>query len=160
MKTTAAPGWGTTYLTTTPVRDVDLDPAEQFAVQQTLAHYAFASNQQDLVASESVLTEDATWTFTIAGEVHHGPFVGRAAILDFVRGAMDAQTDQRRHNLINIVFHSADAGTAVVRAYLMLTSNADGSQSVITTGFYTFRLERAESEWRIAKLFLGMDNAE
>jgi hypothetical protein len=85
--------------------------------------------------------------------------IGRAAILDFVRGAMAAQTDQRRHYLSNIVFHSADVGTAVVRAYLMLTSNAGGSLSVIATGFYTFRLERAESEWRIAELFLGMDNA-
>jgi hypothetical protein len=160
MKTTAAPGWGSTYLTATPAGDVDLDPAERLAVQQTLARYAFALDQQDLVELEGVLTEDATWTATIAGEVDYGPFVGRAAILDFVRGAMDAQTDQRRHNLINIVFHSADAGTAVVRAYLMLTSNAGGSPSVITTGFYTFRLQRAKSEWRIAKLFLGMDNAE
>jgi ketosteroid isomerase-like protein len=139
---------------------VELEPTEQFAVQQTLARYAFALDQQDLVALEGVLTEDATWTFTIAGEVDHSPFVGRAAILDFVRGAMDAQADQRRHNLINIVFHSTDAGTAEVRAYLMLTSNAGGSPSVIATGFYTFRLERAESEWRIAELFLGMDNAE
>jgi ketosteroid isomerase-like protein len=160
MKTTAAPGWGSTYLAATPAREVDLDPAEQLAVQQTLARYAFALDQQDLVALEGVLTEDATWTFTIAGEVDHSPFVGRAAILDFVRGAMDAQADQRRHNLINIVFHSTDAGTAEVRAYLMLTSNAGGSPSVIATGFYTFRLERAESEWRIAELFLGMDNAE
>jgi hypothetical protein len=31
---------------------------------------------------------------------------------------------------------------------------------VITTGFYTFTLQHAESEWRIAKLFIGMDNAE
>ncbi|GAA4561226.1 nuclear transport factor 2 family protein [Planotetraspora kaengkrachanensis] len=95
MKTTAAPGWGSTYLTATPAGDVDLHPVDQFAVQQTLARYAFALDQQDLVALEGVLTEDATWTFTIAGAVDLGPFVGRAAILDFVRGAMDAQTDQQ-----------------------------------------------------------------
>jgi ketosteroid isomerase-like protein len=160
VKATAVPGWGSSYLMETPAGDVDLDPEERFAVQQTLARYAFALDQQDLVALEGVLTEDATWTFTIAGEAEHGPFAGRAAILDFVRGALDAQTDQRRHNLINIVFDSADADTAVVRTYLVLTSNAGGSPSVIATGFYTFRLERGESEWRIAKLFLGMDDAE
>ena len=160
MKTTAGPGWGRSYLTATPAGDVDLDPAEQFAVQQTLARYAFALDQQDLVALAGVLTVDATWTFTIAGEVSFGPFIGRAAILDFVRSAMDAQTDQRRHNLSNILFHRADADTAVVQVYLILTSNADGEPSVITTGFYTFRLQRTETDWRIAELFLGMDNAE
>jgi hypothetical protein len=40
----------------------------------------------------------------------------------------------------------ADADTAEVRAYLMLTSNAGGNPSVITTGFYTFRLQRAEGK--------------
>jgi ketosteroid isomerase-like protein len=139
---------------------VDLDPAEWLAVQQTPARYASALDQQDLVALEGVLTEDATWAFTVAGEGDRGPFAGRAAILDFVRGAMAAQTDQRRHNLVNTYVQAADAGTAVVRAYLMLTSNAGGSPSVVATGSYTFGLERgAEGEWRIAKLFLGLDGA-
>ena len=159
MKTTSVPGWGSSYLTETPAGDVDLDPAERLAIQQTLARYTFALDQHDLVALEGVLTEDATWTFTIAGEAGPGPFAGRMAVLDFVRGAMDTQTDQRRHNLTNIVFHSTDPGTAVVQAYLMLTSNTDGSPSMITTGFYIFTLQRVNNEWRIAKLFLGMDNA-
>lgn len=47
----------------------------------------------------------------------------------------------------------------MVWAYLMLTSNADRSPTVITTGFCTFTLQHAESEWRIAKLFVGLDNA-
>ncbi|MEU9474088.1 hypothetical protein AB0D78_47955 [Streptomyces avermitilis] len=74
------------------------------------------------------------------------------------RGATEAQTDQRRHNLTNVVFRSADAGTALVWAYLMLTSNAGGSLAVITTGCYTFTLQHAEGEWRIAKLFVGLDD--
>ncbi len=160
MKTTAAPGWGRTHLTATPAGNVHLNPAEQLAVQQTLARYAFALDQHDPAALEGVLTEDATWTFTIAGEADLGPFTGRAAILDFVRDTTDTQTDQRRHHLTNIAFHSADAGTAEVRAYLMLTSNAGGSPTVIATGFYVFSLERTEDEWRIAKLLVGLDNAE
>jgi hypothetical protein len=59
-----------------------------------------------------------------------------------------------------MVFHRADANTAVVWAYLMLTSNAGGTSNVISTGFYAITLQHAESEWRIAKLFVGMDNAE
>ncbi|MEV6497872.1 nuclear transport factor 2 family protein [Streptomyces prunicolor] len=159
MTTTAAFGWGSSHLNTTPAGEVKLDPAERLAVQQTLARYAFALDHGDLVTLAGVLTEDATLAANIAGEVEQGPFVGHAAILDLVREATEAQTDQRRHNLINMVFRRADADTAVVGAYLMLTSNAGGSATVIATGFYTFTLRHAEGEWRIAKVFVGLDNA-
>lgn len=159
MTTTAAFGWGSSHLGTTPVGEVNLDPAEQLAVQQTLARHAFALDHGDLVALEGTLTEDATWTASIAGEVEQGPFIGRAAILDLVREATEAQTEQRRHNLVNMVFRRAEADTAVVWAYLMLTSNAGGSPTVIATGFYTFTLRHAESEWRIAQVLVGLDNA-
>jgi len=159
MSAKAAPGWGSAYLAAIRPREVALDPAEQLAVHQALARYAFALDQQDLEALGAVLTEDATWSFRIAGESDRGPVVGREAILEFVRDAMGAETDQRRHNLVNVVFHSADADTALVHAYLMLTSNAGGSSSVVATGFYTFRLEHAGGEWRVAELFLGTDNA-
>lgn len=161
MNAQAAPGWGNAHLSEIRPDTVALDPAEQLAVQQALVRYAFALDQQDLAALESVLTENATWTFKFAGENDLGPITGRAAILDFVREAIDAETDQRRHNLVNLVVHSADAdaGTALAHAYLMLTSNAGGGSGVIATGFYTFRLERDGGQWRIAELFLGTDNA-
>ncbi|KUJ34995.1 nuclear transport factor 2 family protein [Streptomyces sp. MI02-2A] len=159
MTTTAAFAWGSSHLKTTPADEVDLDPAERLAVQQTLARYAFALDHGDLVALEGILTEDATWTATIADEVEQGPFVGRAAILDLVRSATKEQIEQRRHNLTNMVFHRADTDTAVVWAYLMLTSNAGGSPTVISTGFYTCTLRHTEDMWRIKKLFVGLDNA-
>ncbi|MEV5770157.1 nuclear transport factor 2 family protein [Streptomyces antimycoticus] len=159
MSAKAAPGWGSAHLAAIRPGEVALDAADQLAVHQTLARYAFALDQQDLEALDAVLTEDATWTFKIADENDLGPVVGREAILAFVRDAMDAETDQRRHNLVNVAFRSANADTALVHAYLMLTSNAGGSGGVVATGFYTFGLERAGGEWRIAELFLGTDNA-
>ncbi|MCS7477081.1 nuclear transport factor 2 family protein [Umezawaea endophytica] len=159
MSVTAAPGWGSAHLAAIVPGAVALAPAEQFAVHQVLVRYAFALDQRDLTALGSVLTEDATWAFTIAGRNDLGPVAGRAAILEFVREAIDAETDQRRHNLVNVVIRSADATTALAQAYLLLTSNAGGRANVIATGFYTFRLERSEGEWRIADLFLGTDNA-
>ncbi|WP_067136321.1 nuclear transport factor 2 family protein [Microtetraspora malaysiensis] len=159
MTTTAAFGWGSSHLNATPAGEADLDPAEQLAVQRTLARYTFALDHGDLVALEDVLTEDATWTFTVAGETEIGPFAGRAAVLDFVRDATKAQTDQRRHHLTNIVFRSADASTAAVWAYLTLTSNAGGSPAVVTTGFYKVALRHAEDGWRIAELFIGLDSS-
>lgn len=155
MTTTAAFGWGPSYLGT----EVDLALAEQLAVQQTLARYAFALDHGDLVALKSLLTEDSTMAVTIAGDVEQGPFTGRAAVLVLVRKATQVQTDQRRHNLTNMVIRSADAGTAEVWAYLTLTSNAGGSATVIATGFYAITLQRAQGEWLIAKVLVGLDNA-
>lgn len=160
MTTTAAFGWGSSRLTGAPAAgEVTLGPAEQLAVQQVLARYAFALDHGDLAALEGVLTEDATMTLSVAGEIEQGPFTGRAAILDLTRGATEAQTDQRRHNLVNTVLRRADADTAVVWAYLVLTSNAGGSATVVSTGFYTFTLKRVEAQWRIATIFVGLDIA-
>jgi ketosteroid isomerase-like protein len=159
MSAKASPGWGRTHLAAIGPGAVALTPEEQLAVQRVLVRYAFALDQQDLAELDSVLTEDATWTFGIAGQKDSGPVAGRAAILELVRAAIEAETDQRRHNLVNVVLRGADAGTAHAHAYLMLTSNAGGGSGVIATGFYTFRLERSGSEWRIAELFLGTDNA-
>lgn len=159
MSTKAAAGWANTYVSAVRPNEVILDPAEQLTVHQTLARYASALDQHDLEALGTVLTRDATWTFRIADAADIGPVVGREAIVEFVRHATDAEVDQRRHNLVNIAIDSADAQTARVNAYLMLTSNAGGSSSLIATGFYTFELQHTEGEWRIADLFLGADNA-
>ena len=107
----------------------------------------------------TVLTEDATWALRLADDHDIGPVVGRQAILQFVQAAIDTETDQRRHNLVNVTFHSAETDKALVHAYLMLASNAGGGSGVIATGFYTLRLKRSEGHWRIASLFLGTDNA-
>ncbi|PRY21957.1 SnoaL-like protein [Pseudosporangium ferrugineum] len=50
-----------------------------------------------------------------------------------------------------------DAGTAVVRAYLMLTS--DDGPRLVATGGYTFTLVRDGDSWRIASLTLRLDSA-
>lgn len=159
MTTTSAFGWGSSRLTATPAGKVELDPAEWLAIHQTLARYAFALDHGDLMALKDLLTKDTVWTASIAGEAEQGPFLGRAAVLRLVRDATKTQTGQRRHHLTNVVSHRADADTAVASAYLMLTSNAGGSVAVTATGFYTFTLQHAEGQWRIAKVFVGLDDA-
>jgi ketosteroid isomerase-like protein len=159
MSAKTAPGWGREHLTTIRSGDVDLDPTEQFAVHQTLIRYAFALDQRDLQALRGVLTDDASWHLHIDGEEDLGPIIGRDSILEFVGGAMTAETDQRRHHLLNVTLHSADSDTALAQAYLMLTANTGGNAGVLATGFYTFRLRRSEAGWQITELLLGTDNA-
>jgi len=142
-----------------PLPDAELSPSAWLGVRQTLARYAYALDQGDLAALGALLTDDATWTFTVAGAAGPGPFAGRPAILDFVRAATETTVDRRRHHLTNIVCSGEGAATVIARAYLLLTSDAGGSPHVITTGSYRFRLERADGQWRIARLLLDMDNA-
>jgi len=124
------------------------------AIRETPARYADALDRQDPTALAEVLTEDATWTFSIDGAPGPGPFIGRPAILDFVRDAAPAPADRRRHHLTTVVVERAGSATAAVRAHLLLTSGA----GLVATGSYTFRLRRTGDEWRIAELFLEMNN--
>ncbi|WP_216207052.1 hypothetical protein [Amycolatopsis aidingensis] len=50
-----------------------MSPAERLAVHETLARYAFALDQHDSTAPETVLAEHATWTFEIPGEPASAP---------------------------------------------------------------------------------------
>ena len=55
MNAQATPGWGSTYLAAIRPGEVTLDAAEQLAVHQALARYAFALDQHDVEALEAVL---------------------------------------------------------------------------------------------------------
>jgi len=158
MSVTAISGWGREYLGKAPGKVADVDPAQHFAIQQTLVRYAYALDQHDLAALEQLFTSSATWTFSSAGQAALGPISGREAILDFVRGTLTEQAAQQRHNLANISVSAATAGTADAQAYLILTSSAGGAPSITATGFAMFKLEKSDSRWRIAELFLGFDN--
>jgi len=156
----AEPGWGAQYLAAEG-GELGPDAMTQFAaVQRTVNRYALAFDQRDLATLREVLTPDAEWAATVAGQSDFGPFVGLEAIMEYMTSAMSAQTDQRRHMLANPVLQSCANGSARLDAYLTLMSAADGRARILTTGFYSFWLRLAGSEWRIERLYLGLDTAE
>ncbi|GAA3598062.1 hypothetical protein GCM10022223_11590 [Kineosporia mesophila] len=132
-----------------------LEASQRLAVQEALARYALALDDQDAAALESVLTEDVSWNFTLAGQGDLGPVAGREAVLGFVRESWTTQTDRSRHYLSNVVVNGEGPDTAAARAYLLMTSDS----RVVTTGSYRFSLRASGGEWRIAQLVLGMENA-
>ena len=156
MTTTAAAGSGRSHLPAIRVPD----PFEQAAVQPTLNRYAFAVDHHDLPALGEVMTGDVTWRFSVAGVIDLGPVTGRQAILDFVEESTSAQADQRQQHLTNVTVHDVQEETAQAQAYLLLTTNAGRNPRMVTTGFYSFGLQRIAGQWRIAALMLGMDNVE
>ena len=156
----AEPGWGAKYL---PGAAGELGPdamAQFAAVQRTVNRYALAYDQRDLATLKEVLTPDAEWAATVAGQSGFGPFVGLEAIIEFMASAMAAQPDQRRHMLANHVLRDCENGTARLDAYLTLVSAVGGRSRVLTTGFYSFWLRLADGQWQIERLFLGLDTAE
>jgi|ERR1700744_884233 len=156
----AEPAWGAKHLAA-EVAELGPDALAQFpAVQRTVNRYAFAFDQRDLATLREVMTADVEWAATVADQAAYGPFVGLAAVMDYMTAAMSAQTDQRRHVLTNPVLRSCADGQARLDAYLTLMSAAHGRSSVLTTGFYSFWLRLENAEWRIERLHLGLDTAE
>lgn len=121
--------------------------------RQVPVRYVRALDQHDLGTLENLLTEDATWTITVAGRPES--FTGRAAILAFTRSSWAGEQESRRHHLTNVAFDETEAGPVVAHAYLLVTSGA----GLITTGSYAFTLHRIGDEWRIAGLLLDLDAA-
>ncbi|MFF7986407.1 nuclear transport factor 2 family protein [Streptomyces sp. NPDC007901] len=77
--------------------------------QQAVAHSAHALDELNVPELETVLTEDATWTFTMPGQGVLGPVAGRTAVLEFIRDGHTAQTGKVRHHLGNVVVTTTDA---------------------------------------------------
>ena len=65
---------------------------------------------------------------------------------------MAAQDDQRRDMILNPTFVVETSTTAVVNAYLMLTSVAKGQPRLVTTGLYRFELEKRDGTWMVVHL--------
>jgi ketosteroid isomerase-like protein len=142
-----------------PVPQTGPDGAsDRAAILETLARYAWAYDQRDLSALAAVFTEDAVWDGSVAGEVAIGPYKGRTEIVEWLKGHMAAQSDQRRHCALNQVVTRQDGATAQALAYLLLTAAQDGAVRVASTGFYRVDFRRSsDGAWLIEHMFGGFD---
>ena len=76
--------------------------ADREQIQDVLADYAWGNDAKDEAVLNSVFSDDARFYLTIAGvEEPIGPFEGREAIVGFIYPTIKAQTDQRRHAIVN-----------------------------------------------------------
>ena len=82
---------------------------------------------------------------------------GRDAIVTWLSGFWERQTDQRRHHMMSVSVTMKDDDNAEARSSLLLTSASSSSLAVVLTSFYRFQLERSDDAWRISDLFEGCD---
>jgi ketosteroid isomerase-like protein len=132
--------------------------SDRAAILDAVSRYSWAYDERDLPALSAVFTQNAVWDGSVQGSVPVGPYKGRAEIVEWLKGHMAAQPDQRRHCVLNQLVTHQDDGSAQVLAYLLLTSAQDGAVGVVTTGFYRFDLRKSgDGTWLIEHMFGGFD---
>ena len=129
----------------------------KLAIHELLGKVAIALDQKNLDAIEECFAADATMTLTIAGQDAIPPFEGRDAIMALMKGAVDAQTDERRHVISNICFHEEGDDMARVVSYLTLCATENGEVALVSTGIYNDQVVRDGENWRLANRNLHLD---
>lgn len=154
------PGWArrTGHVTIDGLDPVDPSAAaDRLAIVERVHLYGWGYDERDRDLLGECFTVDGTWEGHIMGADTVGPFRGRDAVVGFLTGFWDEQTDQRRHIFTNVVVSDLTGADAVAHAYLMLTASTDGAMKPVTNGPYRLELGQEDGIWRISRLAAGFD---
>lgn len=114
-------------------------------ITDVLTRYTIVVDTKDYPGFDAVLAEDATAYYGFGETIK-----GRAAIVDFIRGAM-VKTSTSQHLLGNVRI-TLDGNKASSQTYvqaILVGGEANKGQSVMLWGEYRDRLERRPEGWRI-----------
>ena len=124
------------------------------AIEQLYAEYAWAMDANNFDLLGQVFSEGATFELTIAGmDDPIGPFEGRAAIIEFISGAVTEQTDVRRHVITNVRTEGTDVATAILSLFV----TEHGELDVRSTGVYRCGLGEEGGALRFTSMHLALD---
>ena len=126
-------------------------------IAELLSRSAYALDQKDLSALEAGFHADASFTLVIDGVDEPSVFEGRDAIMGLMKGALDAQTDVRKHVISNVWYESESEAEATVVSYLTLMATENGVTQLITTGIYRDRVVLDDGGWLVAARHLTLD---
>ena len=135
------------------------DFKEQIA--ELLYRSAYALDHKDLDTLAACFHDDARFKLTIDGVADASEFTGLQDIMSLMKGALDVQTDVRRHSISNIWYKSATEETATVVSYLTLMATENGETKLITTGVYTDQVAKSQADgaWVLVDRDLYLDRA-
>ena len=126
-------------------------------LQELLARVSYAYDVRDLALLESCFAPQASLTMRIAGGDLVGPFEGRDAIMGLNRGAMEQQTDVRKHVVSNVFFEEGESGITAV-SFLTLIATENGETRLLSAGIYRDAVIETDSGWCIAQRHIELDN--
>lgn len=153
------PAWATTAdHVQTKALGADSDrAADRVLIAERVHRYGWGYDERNRAQLADCFTADGRWEANIMGVDKVDTFEGREAVVDFLTGFWDEQTDQRRHIFTNVIVDDLEGDSAVAHAYLTLTATADATVQTVTNGPYRFTMQRDQGVWRIAHLFAGFD---
>jgi hypothetical protein len=137
-----------------------MNAADKLSIYELMSRAAYCFDERDLGTLEQCFTPDATMLVNITeGDQTFGPFEGREAIMGLLKGALDAQTDVRRHIISNFLFEKEGDEEAVCVSQVVLAATENGEIRLVTSGIYRDTVVKADGRWRIRdrqlKLELG-----
>jgi SnoaL-like protein len=131
--------------------------AERTLMAERIYRYGWAFDEREPTLLADCFTDDARWEARVAGETVIGPFDGRAAIVEFMKGFWERQDDQRRHMISNVIVDAQTEDEARVLTYHLLASARGGAPVPVTCGFYRLLMQKQDGVWRIHRLLAGYD---
>ncbi|WP_214405261.1 nuclear transport factor 2 family protein [Pseudonocardia lacus] len=127
-------------------------------IENVLGRAAWGYDEDDVDLIAAQFTETATMTLQIGRDGDTiGPFEGREAIRKLHADSLAGQTDQRRHNISNLVLVKQTPDTASTTSNLTLISIEGGAAKVLSTGWYRDDLVKTGGEWLIATRHIYLD---
>ncbi len=136
---------------------MSLDVADKLAIHELMARIQFGYDERELDMLRACFAEDAVFTMRIAGGDLIGPFEGIEGIMGLMTGAMDEQTDVRRHVISNIFFQENDDGSPLVVSSLTLMATENGEIQLLSAGIYRDSVVQVDGDWKISKRHLELD---
>ena len=129
----------------------------KLAIQELLNRAAYGLDVRELDMLAACFAEDAIFTMCIEGGPQVGPFEGRKGIMELMTGAMEEQTDQRRHMISNVFFDRAGDESARVVSNLTLFGTENSEIRLITTGVYHDEVVLRAGKWELLHRHLDLD---
>lgn len=134
-----------------------LDVADKLLIHELLSKAAHALDIHNIDNIMACFDKDANMTVNIAGGTVVGPFEGSEAIRGLMAGAIEVQTDVRKHVISNIFFEDSAASSANVASNLTLFSTENEKNKLVTTGCYHDTVKKVDGQWCIAERILDLD---
>lgn len=137
--------------------DTKLKTKDKLAVHELLSRAAYYFDVRDEDRLAACFVDDCPMRVNIGEDQKLGPFEGRDAIMDLMRGSWAAQEDVRRHIICDIFFESTGADEATVVSTLVVSSVEADEMSLETSGVYRDRVKKVGADWQIAERQLDLD---
>ncbi len=128
------------------------------SIVDVIACHGWSLDEQQWEVMADIYADDVTSTGCIAGVTNMETVRGKAVYIDWLKGVLQARSDQLRHNFLNIVVTEQGPDEATAIGYCVLTSTSPEAATVRATGIYRFSLVKQGDRWRLSAIHSGLDN--